>query len=168
MSVAEAKKQTQSVEEKIVALVLAEYIAKADQQPKGVLMACSSKGAVRWAGGTSIKLTGSPDRDWLLSAIQKDFDAEKGYAAQIEKDKFGNKTLEIRGPDEATWFVDPDTKEPSFRSTRGHPAFRCRMECRRATRTDVGTTHVERGGSRDHDLCILPAFTPESFVHRVS
>ena len=107
LSVAEAKRSTQEVENQIVELVPAKYVMKTTQLSKGVLMKCTTQGAVNWAGGTTITLSPSADIESLLEDIRAGFRTQHGYATSLTKDKSGDPKLEIKSRQDALWIVGP-------------------------------------------------------------
>lgn len=108
LTVDQAKAQTQAVEDQIVALIPEDAAGVVDQQAEGVLMSCSTEDTVRWAGGSTVTFTETPDWDALFARIEQGLAAETdGYTVTLTSTTDGIQTLDIEDADEGTWLISP-------------------------------------------------------------
>lgn len=122
LTVAEAKNQTQDVENQIVELVPPEFVAEVVQQPQGVLLACDPH-SVSWTGGTTITAQGAPDYAQILESIRQSFDGKDDYSSSLKTDSSGDPQLSITTTDDSLWIVGPMKDGRLLRITSSSPCF---------------------------------------------
>ncbi|WP_454132422.1 hypothetical protein [Microbacterium lacticum] len=97
LTISEAKSQTLGVEDRIVGLIPAEYVAEVVRQPQGVLLACDEE-HVAWAGGLDVAMQSDPDFTQILEGIESDFGAVNTY---------GDPKLTLVDQHNGTWIIGP-------------------------------------------------------------
>jgi hypothetical protein len=80
-SIADAKKQAQSMEDRLAAEVPSEDVASTDQQAKGSLFSCAD-GQHQWIGRTTITVQGDPDFPAILDATFEKWNGKDGFKAE--------------------------------------------------------------------------------------
>ena len=106
LTISEAKSQTLGVEDRIVGLIPAEYVAEVVRQPQGVLLACDEE-HVAWAGGLDVAMQSDPDFTQILEGIESDFGADARYTSTLETDTYGDPKLTLVDQHNGTWIIGP-------------------------------------------------------------
>lgn len=105
LSVSDAKVLTQQTETKIIDSLPRSKVVDVRRVDPGVLMSCSAKGLVNWAGGATVTTTGDIDFDAVLRSIQDRFDADGEYLTELAT-RDGAPRLTIQ-KDGANWISGP-------------------------------------------------------------
>jgi hypothetical protein len=126
LTVYEAKHQAQSMEDQIVALVPAQYIAKSDQLAKASLLSCNSGPNYQWAGGTTIELKNAPAIESILHSISAHWKNKSDYTVEQDTAANGTPRLTISSAHGAQYLMGPTTAkgEPQFQILSFSPCFK--------------------------------------------
>jgi len=122
LSVNDAKVLTQQVETKIIDSIPPSKVVHVRRVDPGVLMSCSAKGLVNWAGGATVTTTGDVDFDALLRSIQDRFDPDGEYLTELVI-RDGTPRLTIKNQDGANWISGPLAGGPDFHISSFSPCF---------------------------------------------
>ncbi|WP_431277705.1 hypothetical protein [Leifsonia poae] len=105
LTVVEAKHEAQSMEDKIAALVPAEYVAKREQAATGGLLSCKGERAFQWYGHTSIDLQGDPDLNRLMRSVADHWKNAKEFAVRWRTTRIKTPEVNLDGADFANYSI---------------------------------------------------------------
>lgn len=102
-----AKATTQRVELEIADVVPDR--SRVRQQEKGTLFPCGEHQR-QWAGGTNVVVTGEPDMDAVVAAVEQEWAGRSGWAIDKRQDTVGLATIDISTDDGEGYLVSRGTE----------------------------------------------------------
>jgi hypothetical protein len=106
LTLEEAKREAQSIEDDIAALIPAQSVTHVEQMPTGGLLSCNAKSAYRWYGKTVVNLRGGVDVQAILDGVVEKWKADKSFSVSRRTDFLKARIVELDGPYDSTYFVN--------------------------------------------------------------
>lgn len=122
LNIAEAKSYAQQMEDRIAALVPAEYVESSDQAVTGGLLSCGPD-SYSWYGHTDVTLKGNPDFRRTLEAIKTGLKLDERYVVKIGTLRDGTRDIDVSGPYYARYIGAPSVNEKQFHIESFSPCF---------------------------------------------
>jgi hypothetical protein len=105
-SIADAKLQAQTMEDRLAAEVPSANVASTDQQAEGVLLSCAN-GQHQWTGRTTVTVQGETDFTAILDATFEKWHAKHGFEAERSRAGDGAPEVQIFANDGQVYLVGP-------------------------------------------------------------
>ena len=122
LSLHEAKKQTQEMENRIAVLVPHEYVESSEQVTHGGLLSCG-KNFYTWYGHTYLTLRGDPDFQRIYRSVVAGIKSDPRYELRMGRHHDGTPRAEISGPFGEQYFAAPNAKETQYEIMSYSPCF---------------------------------------------
>lgn len=119
----QAKSESLRMQDELVALVPAGWIAERRTEQTAHLRGCAADGLYSWSGFTGLTLNGTHDTDELVTAVASAY-AESSLAVKVDKNPNGLRRVSLTGEDGANYLVAPSPKGQGGLSIyAGSPCF---------------------------------------------
>lgn len=120
----QAKAESLRMQDELVALVPAAWIAERRTEQTAHLRSCAADGLYSWSGFTGLTLNGEHDTDELVTAVASAY-AKSSLTVTIDKNPKGLRRVSLTAEDGANYLVAPGPKDQTGMSIyAGSPCFR--------------------------------------------
>lgn len=111
LTLEQAKREAQSIEDDIAALIPAQSVSHLEQMQTGGLLSCNAKSAYQWYGKTVVDLRGGVDIQVILDDVVDKWKADKSFSVsrrtESRRTDFSKaRIVELDGQYNSTYFVD--------------------------------------------------------------
>lgn len=123
LTINEAKRQVQEMENRIASLVPEEYVQSQHHTAARSLASCGND-LYRWWGHTKLALTAEPDFERILRSILAGVKQDPDYDVRMGKRIDGEPRADIWGPLGAFYIADPSVDQSQYEIESSSPCFK--------------------------------------------